>query len=146
MSKMTKAQQTEANEYADELRTLLPIGTTIYTTEEYASSRASTAHVRLYLAALDSNGKPYVRRLTFAAAIAMGGGLSSRGGIAYGGYGYGTGFQAVYGLGRALYLNGFDCTGDASCHSNDHTNEWQRERSTDWHHTDGGYAFTQAAL
>lgn len=145
MSKMTKAQQAKYYEARGEMREDLYWVSTIYTTAEYASKNATTAHVKLYVPRNSGYGL-YIQQITFRAAEAMGDKLSDRGGIKFGGYGYNKEFMAVYNLGRSLYPDGYYCTGNGDCHSNDHTNEWQRERSTDWHHSDGGYRFMQSSL
>lgn len=137
------AQAAEQSEYAAELRDLLPAHATIYTTEDYASSRATTAHISLYAALTRTDGTPYIHRLTYAAAKATGNKMSNRGGIAYGGYGYSKSFQAVYGLGRALFPDGYTCTG-TGCRSNDHTNGSERDGTM--RHNDGGYYYVQSAL
>lgn len=137
------AQAAERAEYASELRNLLPEHATIYTTAEYASSRATTAHVSLHAALIREDGTPYIHRLTYAAAKAMGETLSDRNGIRYGGWGYSKEFQAVYSLSRALFPDGYTCTGP-NCKSNDHFNGSPRDGVM--HHNDGGYYYSQSSL
>lgn len=48
----------------------------------------------------------------------------NRGGVVMGGAGMDMGFALVYALSRALFPNGHECTGDRTCHSNDHSNDY----------------------
>lgn len=137
------AAEQERQDYARDLREWLPPHATIYTTAEYASDRASTAHVKMFCPIIRGDGVPVIIPMTYSAAKAMGKRLTTRGGIAHGGYGNGDEFAAVYGLGRALFPNGFDCTGK-NCTSDDHSNGSPRDGVM--HHTNGGYYYTQSSL
>lgn len=68
-----------------------------------------------------------------------------RGGIKVGGCGMDMGFALVYNLSRALYPDGFTCSGiNPICPSNDHSNG---DRDFSPHmHRDGGYAIRQRWL
>lgn len=130
-------------EYAEELRSTLRPHQMIYTTGERTNPRSPNVHVRMFTAEQNEDKSPYIRDITLLAARATGNALSDLRGIVYGGYGYSKEFQAVYGLGRALFPKGYQCTGDG-CRSNDHTNGTPRDGKT--HHRDGGYYFTQSSL
>lgn len=143
---LTNAQHEEEERaaYAEELRATLAPHQTIYTSTEQASRGSSVVHVKLYTAEHPNPEKrPYIRNITHLVAQATGSTLSDLDGIAYGGYGYSKTFQAVYSLGRALFPNGYDCTG-AHCRSNDHINGEPRDGKM--HHRDGGYYYVQSSL
>jgi hypothetical protein len=51
------------------------------------------------------------------------------------------GFALVYGLARTLYRDDFACSGERTCPSNDHVNEWGTPNFTAGReHSDAGYA------
>jgi hypothetical protein len=63
------------------------------------------------------------------------------------GCGMDVGFEAIYDLGRALYPDGFRCSGN-NCVSNDHMNGDPKGYTQDETHihSNGGYAFRQRWL
>lgn len=61
------------------------------------------------------------------------------GGIKTSGCGMDMGFDLVYQLGHALYLKGFQCSGE-NCQGNSHMNDNVPRDGKMWH-DDGGYAF-----
>lgn len=68
------------------------------------------------------------------------------GGIAIGGWGFSKTFEIARTLGRRLYPEGFQCTGDRmTCGSNDHANEGCPYTFARWHKS-GDYAFRYVTL
>ena len=110
---MTKA------EALTHLRQMVPPGTTIYTVLRNCSRSGMTRSIDLYLVG-SSDGPTWISGYACAAA-----GFSwdkKRDCIKVGGCGMDMGFALVYDLGHALYPDGFECTGDNECPSNDHSN------------------------
>lgn len=156
MARMTKADITERDEHRAQLRELLTPGQTIYTSD-VAGPRASRALIRLHIAVIGENGRAAIRDITHLAAKAMGDKITwprngGEGGLAYGGWGYSKSFQAVYGLGSALYPDGARCAGNLKskpkCNSNDHFNGDPKgySRAKGHVHRDGGYTFRQESI
>jgi hypothetical protein len=125
------------------LRELLKPGDTVYTILRHVSRSGMCRRISLLI----SDGKA-VSDISWAAAQAMGDPVKNRAGyvqdvgIEVGGCGMDMGFELVYNLGRYLYPDGFECSGD-SCPSNDHSNDPECKRSTfkgEMHTGDGGYA------
>ena len=66
-------------------------------------------------------------------------------GIKISGCGMDMGFEIVYQIGRALWPDGVPCIGEG-CHSNDHSNERERNYTVGRMHGDSGYALRQRWL
>jgi hypothetical protein len=154
-------------EHIEELRELLPPGSTVYTTVTHVARSGMTRWIRL-LAFRDNAPLD----ISWQAARTMGWPVNSRNheGIEVGGCGMDMGFHAVHTLSRYLYRDGFECIQyrvnpdgtlidlyqvsdyDRSrrCSSNDHSNRVDpasliRDGEV-YHDGDGGYALNQRWL
>jgi hypothetical protein len=151
----------ESKEYAlQELRKLLPAGSTVFTTTTHTSRSGMLRVIRPIVLSCADNF-PGKRDLSYLLALA---GIAKEHpkhyGVKVGGCGMDMGFSLVYGLSRTLYPNGFDCLGQGNgCPSDDHCNDrWtpdmhdrkqeiMKERyALTRHHSDGGYAIHQSWL
>ena len=113
------------------LHDLLPPGTTVRTILRHVSKSGMSRDISLVILTPDGP-----RDITALAAEAMGARLSKScpdAAIRVGGTGMDMGYHLVYSLARALYPDGFMCTGarygDKSrpaCPSNDHSNDYGR--------------------
>lgn len=65
--------------------------------------------------------------------------LDRNGGVKMRGCGTDMGFELVYNLSYWLFYDGFPCTGEIDCPSNDHSNG-DRDYTAGKMHKDGGYA------
>lgn len=82
-------------------------GTRLTVIATHQSASGGSSRFRVFVAALDDNGKPYVREITGdVAAFAGFQRHRSTGDIVMTGYGYSKSFQIGYSLGRALWPNG----------------------------------------
>jgi hypothetical protein len=123
------SDQTEA---ADQLREMLPPGSTAQTILRHVSASGMTRWISVVI-----DGEDY----SWLVARAIGTHIDSRhGGLKRVGCGMDMGFDLVYSLSRTLYPDGFACIGD-KCPANDHNNRVE----TDWHKS-GGYAVSQRWL
>lgn len=154
MAKLTQAQIAEQTEARDKLRSILTPGTTVYTALRHVSS---SGMYRAISAIVIVDGEPI--DLDWLIVQAGLGKFDQRhAGIKAGGCGMNMGFNLVYSLSRALYPNGFACTGSTGwtptyrkakrprCMSNDHVNGVNKPRRGLIHKGDGGYALNQAWL
>lgn len=141
MATISKERKESAQRFLSE--NLKP-GDTIYTVLCNVSRSGMSREIKLYA---NIDGK-----MTYLSGYAEAMGLGRRGkrdGNIVGGCGMDMGFHLVYGLGRTIYPEGYDCIKPAECHSNDHSNAWhykQQGKEVPKHHTDGGYAFRHAWL
>lgn len=144
---MTKYSKTDIAEARERLEKLITPGTKIYTTVKHVSRsgmmRVISAHV------IDEDREP--RDISRDAAILTGSTFDrDRWGVKMGGVGMDMTFALVYNIGRALYADGYKCSGSTGwtptgkrsklvrCGSNDHSNGVPVKKGT--HHRDGGYA------
>jgi len=139
--------QTEA---LDQLRTLLPTGSTVRTILRHVSRSGMSRSISLVY--VDPAGA--VHDLDYLAVCAGVAKLDRQhGGLKVGGCGMDMGYALVYSLSRTLYPHGHPCTGRTSdgprgvkgCPSNDHSNGdrvWRKGKM----HSDGGYALNHAWL
>lgn len=150
----------------NELREILKPGTTVRTILRHVSKSGMSREISAVVVGKDGS----VRDIDWMIINAgLGYKMGKRGGIVMGGCGMDMGFALVYYLSRALYPNGYKCTGNPkTCRSNDHTNyrpwleqgDWDREKQ-EWvgqvlnpkknysrgrKHRDGGYALSFAWL
>ena len=136
MSKITNADRDAAR---DELRAILPPGSTVYTDVKHVSRSGMSRVIGLHVIVDDNVEDPHLIDISWLADRALGGwGFDSdRYGIKVGGAGMDMAFHLVYSLSRALYPDGHHCTGsDGSltpsgrkrraprCPSNDHSNDY----------------------
>lgn len=125
---MTTATARRAAEYAAlaTLRDLFPIGSTVQTKVLHVS-RSGMLRSFAVLVPTDAGSIRDVSRLV---ATVIGARVHTpTGGVSMGGCGMDMGYALAYSLSRALYRDGFPCTGirpggpGAPCPSNDHVNE-----------------------
>jgi len=112
-------------------------GMTIHTVLRHVSASGMTRWISPLRLVPDGAGET-VHDLTYMAGRLLGYPRNGRHeGLKVGGCGSDMGFEVVYSLGRALFPNGYECTGPG-CNSNDHANG---DRDYSPHtHKDGGYA------
>lgn len=128
----TKADQVRQDAAREQLRALLPPGTTVPTILRHTSRSGMSRSISPIIDGEDCS---------WLVARAIGGTVDqTHGGIKRGGCGMDMGFDFVYSLSRALYPRGFACIGDR-CPSNDHSN-----RALGPAHESGGYALRQRWL
>ena len=159
MSKPTRAQIEARDEARDTLRAILPPGSTVSTKVLHVSRSGMSRTIGLYAIDTDHTGRPYIRDISALAATAAGFTFDrDRWGIKTGGTGMDMTFHAVYGLSRALYPDGYRCTGSDGytprgrrakaprCPSNDHSNDYGRlAREYDAAHVEDESAVARAA-
>jgi len=130
--------RTEQREAVDQLRAILPPGSTVHTVLRHVSRSGMSRSISLVVC---DNGEP--SDITWLAVRAgLGRFDRDRGGIKVAGCGMDMGFSLVYDLGRTIYPDGHCCSGP-DCPSNDHSNgDRTYNGNGDWTHThaDGGYA------
>ena len=146
---MTAAAQkrTERDEAIEQLREMLPPGSTVHTIARHVSRSGMSRSISIVIA---RDGDPW--DISWLVARALGDRIDqNHGGIKIGGAGMDMGFALVYNLSSTLYRDGFECigTGDpdvygSRCPSNDHSNG-DRDY-TPHHHSSGGYALRQVWL
>lgn len=135
------------------LRRILPPGSFVYTTLNHVSRSGMLRCITLHAIVPD---EPHPVWLNGYAAAVLDERLDEdhHEGIRVGGAGMDMGFHLVYSLSRALYPDGFTCSGDRQdgppserlrCPSNDHSNGL-REYGPSIHHRDGGYALSHRWL
>lgn len=94
------------------LRTILKPGDRIKCTVLHVSSSGMSRTIMLQVPRIDSEGRPYIADISWHVADAIGVRYDSkRGGLVRGGCGMNMCFAAVYGLGRALFPDGFGIEG-----------------------------------
>lgn len=153
----TKAEQAEQAEALEELRAILKPGATVNTILRHVSSSGMSRSISVVVAT--KNGVRDLDYLVNRAGIAKFD--RNRAGLKMGGCGMDMGFALVYSISRALYPNGYKCTGHDGtgraprCMSNDHSNYYAETRGQEnpepnykkcKHHSDGGYALKQSWL
>lgn len=94
-----------------QLREFIKPGMTVYYNVNSVSSSGMSRNISFYVACLDSDKRPYIRRIDHLMSDACGMREGKNGGIVFGGCGMNMGFSGVYSLGRALYPNGFGTIG-----------------------------------
>lgn len=143
---MTTATARRAAEYAAlaTLRDLFPIGSTVQTKVLHVS-RSGMLRSFAVLVPTDAGS---IRDVSHLVAAAIGARVHTpTGGVSMGGCGMDMGYALAYSLSRALYRDGFPCTGRTDCPSNDHVNERSRSPyatacNPGRMHSDPGYALT----
>ena len=142
---MTKAQQSERDEYVAKLRETLKPGDTLHTVLRSVSRSGMSRVIDVFHFYKDEKGEIRQEWLSYwiAKACRLSFKTEGREGIKIAGCGMDMGFEIVYTLGRTLWPNGFECAGE-KCRSNDHSNG---DRNREPHaHSDGGYALRQEWL
>jgi hypothetical protein len=114
---LTKQQKTERAEALERIRESLAPGDVVYCILRHRS-RTNMSRV-IQLVKMTEDGPRY---LGWNAAKALGWSYDEkREGVRVGGCGFDAGHELVYNLSRALWPQGYGCTG-GNCRSNDHSN------------------------
>jgi hypothetical protein len=145
---MTKAKQSERDEYIAKLRATLKPGDVLHTVLREVSRSGMSRVIDVYKFGVSNQGTVEKQWLSYWVAKACGFNFQRNGreGIKIGGCGTDMGFEIIYNLGRVLYPDGFQCPGE-SCVSNEHFNDRNCKRDTSYQHKgDGGYALKQEWL
>lgn len=147
MARLTKAAQAERADALAKLREWIKPGDTVYTVLDHVSASGMSRIIRVVLLRCE-DGRTVDLHPNYAVGQVLGLRHGKRNGrevdgLVMGGCGMDMGFELVYQLSRALFADGFTCTG-ADCPSNDHSNG-DRDR-TPHPHSDLGYALRQRWL
>ena len=132
-----------AEKAREELLQVLKPGDTVYTILRHVSQSGMMRHIDVIVL---GHGRVLpsedIRPLYYNYAVSkiLGRKRTDSGSLKVGGCGMDMGFSIVYGMGRALWPDGFDCIGK-NCPANDHANGDDVA-----HHEDGGYALRQQWL
>jgi hypothetical protein len=143
MSRLTKQAEAERDEAIGKLRDWLKPGDTVYTVLRHVSRSGMQREISVVLLTADGPLHP-----SWAVAKAIGARLNRKGpndAIVVSGCGMDMGFHIVYNLGRALWPDGYPCSGKG-CPSNDYSNGDRDYRKGHRVHQDGGYALRQVWL
>jgi hypothetical protein len=145
-SKATLAREAYCKEKAlTTLHAFIKPGSTVYTTVMHVSRSGMFRVIKVVVT--DDDG---AHDLSGFVARAIGSKFDQRGGVAVGGCGMDMGFHVVYNLSRAMFADGFPCTGSdeygSRCPSNDHSNERVRDFTPGRMHSDPGYALNHRWL
>jgi hypothetical protein len=145
MAKLTKLQLAERTKVIEELRALLPPGSTVHCILRHVSR--SGMYRAIDLRFLEGGA---THRLSYRVGKVLGFGFDEkREAVKAGGCGMDMGFHLVSNLSTTLYPDGFGCIGEGkegyeSCPSSDHSNGDRdytphSEERPHWHES-GGYA------
>lgn len=140
--KITDAERREAASQLRANHDLAP-GDVVMTSVKHVSRSGMSRDIAVYLPG--SDGVPV--NVSHAVADAIDATWShDRNAVRIHGAGMDMGFHIVYSLSRAVFADGFFCTGKPSCPANDHVNERGAEREAGYRrgrrHSDPGYALT----
>jgi hypothetical protein len=120
----------------------------VWTLVRHVSRSGMSRDISVYLASPWDDGLVNVSRLVAEAT----GYSESRNtaAVRIGGAGMDMGFAVVYDLSRAVFRDGFLCSGEPDCPANDHVNERSDARKAGYSkgrkHSDPGYALSQRWL
>lgn len=149
-----RVKQAEIDEARESLARMLKPGDTVYTVLRSVSRSGMSRQIGI----LVPSGTGEFFYPNYSASILLGEPMNKAGdGVKVGGCGMDMGYHVVYSLGRALYPEGFGCSGKG-CPSNDHSNGDRDYTPHEDHpqvckdnpgtctgakhwHSDGGYAF-----
>jgi hypothetical protein len=132
MARLTKAQQDEREDSIERLREWLKPGDTVHTILRHVSSsgmQRSISAVKLENSDVIDLDYHVSRVLEYRFD-------DRRGGLKVGGCGMDMGFHLVYSLSRALYGDGYECTGKG-CQSSFHQGEHWEDFTSEPVHKDG---------
>lgn len=102
----------QRNEALETLRHMLKPGDAIRCTVMHVSKSGMSRTIMLQVALLDENKQPYIRDISYLVAQVIGVRYDqSHGGVLMTGCGTDMRFEAVYNLGRSLFLDGFGVIG-----------------------------------
>jgi hypothetical protein len=146
---MATLKQAQKNDAISTLKPLLTPGATVFTTVVNVARSGMSRHIRLFV--MEDNAP---RDISYLVGRILDYRVSDKtGGLIVSGCGMDMCYHTVYALSRALYPNGFTCTGVSvynanvgipRCCSNDHSNG---DRDYTPHiHNDGGYALNKRDL
>jgi hypothetical protein len=137
MTRLTKSQKAEQEQYREKLLQWLKPGDTVHTVLRHVSRSGMQRKIDLYK--MDASDPLFLSG--YAASVLENRWDRNGGGIIVGGCGMDMGFHLVYNLSYCLFPQGFECIGER-CPSNDHSNGDQNY-SPGHLHADGGYALRQ---
>jgi hypothetical protein len=101
---MTKLQKAEQEAARDDLRAILPAGSTVYTVLRHVSASGMSRNLDCYALATDSDGKAWIRRITWQVCKATGHRYNRRAeALTITGCGMDMGFAVVNDLSMGLY-------------------------------------------
>lgn len=107
------SKNTERAEAIEILRDFIKPGDSVCCTVMHVSKSGMSRTIMLQVAVLGSDGRPYIRDISYTAAKAIGERFDqSNGGVVMTGCGMNMCFAAVYNLGRVLFPNGFGLVGE----------------------------------
>ncbi len=137
---MSRESDLQRQDDIEALRKEFPIGGVVHTVLRHVSKSGMTRAISVVAV---SGGESY--DLSYRVARVLGYKIDPRwGGLKVGGSGMDMGYHVAYSLSRALYSDGFPCTGEdhgpGRCPSNDHFNERERNYTPGRVHSDPGYA------
>jgi len=138
---LTKKEQKKAaiEEARTVLLKLLKPGTEVYAIVKRVSSTGMSRHIAILTV---KKGK--IENITGWVSSLLEMKWNDDGSLTVGGAGMDMGFHVVYSLSRTLWPDGFECPGEGSCKSNDHSNGDGDYKPH--HHGDGGYALVHQRL
>ena len=132
-------KQIEAREHMEacaELRRLFPIGSTVYCVLRSVARSGMSREISFFTS-------DEVRCVDWLICRALDRRIG-KSGVKVSGCGMDMGFHVVYNMSRVIYSDGFMCTGERDCPSNDHRNERGDERAQGYSigrvHSNPGYA------
>lgn len=118
----TATRKADRAEAIESLRAYLEPGDTLYTVLRHVSASGMSRVIQPVTIETDDRTGPWVAHLGYNVARAIGERYDrDREGIRVSGAGMDMGFWLAYEVGRTLWPEGFECTGDR-CPSNDHSN------------------------
>jgi hypothetical protein len=141
-----QAKEREHQEACQQLRELFPAGSTVYCIVRSVSRSGMSREISFFTSGTDRNGKSEVYCIDWLVCRALDVHLG-KSGVKVSGCGMDMGFHVVYNIGRVIYRDGFHCTQQQTCPSNDHRNSGDgRNDYTDHLHSDPGYALNHRWL
>lgn len=106
------SNNTDRAEAIEILRGFIKPGDAICCTVMHVSQSGMSRTIKLQVAVIGGDGRPYIRDISYTASKAIGVRFDqNNGGVVMSGCGMDMSFAAVYALGRALFPNGFGLVG-----------------------------------
>lgn len=135
-------------EALDDLRALLPPGSTVHTVLRNVSRSGMTRSIDAYYIEPGDRGEVVKHWLSYRIAAVLDLPYDrEREAVKVSGAGMDMGFWLVYALSRKLYPDGYTCTGEAPrCPAEDHNNPPHPARDGAMRHGNGGYALVHRWL
>jgi len=132
---LNEFQINEAKKY---LLKILKPSSIVYTSLKHVSNSGMSRDISVLISTKDG-----IQCIDFYVSRLLGYSHGKNGGLRVGGCGMDMGYHLIYSLSRALFNNGYKCTGK-SCRSNEHSNPPHPEKKKNsMTHSDGGYCLVQ---